>query len=242
MPDLTETKVFCALDTVDLTQAVQWAAAVTRAGCGIKLGLEFFNANGPDGVKRVMESQPDAPLFLDLKFHDIPNTVAGAVRAACALRPAYMNVHAGGGLAMMQAARAAAREQAARLSIPAPRILAVTALTSLDDEALQQVGFAQGSRDTVLRLAKLTQQAGLSGIVCSAFEIEAVRAACGPDFALMVPGIRPADSKADDQKRVMTPERAISAGATHIVIGRPITGAANPAAAAQAIIGSLRAA
>lgn len=242
MTDLTRTKVFCALDTIDLPQAVEWAAAVTRAGCGIKLGLEFFNALGPDGVRRVTGSQPDAPLFLDLKYHDIPNTVAGAVRAACALRPAYLNVHAAGGLAMMQAAREAANEESARLGVSAPRVLAVTILTSLDDAALAQAGYAQGSRDTVLRLAALAQEAGLAGIVCSAHEIEAVRAACGPNFALMVPGIRPAGSAVGDQKRVMTPEQAVAAGATHIVVGRPITAAAHPGDAARAIVDSLQAA
>ena len=180
-------------------------------------------------------------LFLDLKFHDIPNTVAGAVRAACALRPAYMNVHAAGGRTMMRAAADAAAEEAARGGFAAPRLLGVTVLTSLDDAALAETGCAGGSADTVLRLAALAQESGMAGIVCSAHEIEAVRRACGPDFVLMVPGIRPAGSAAADQKRVMTPERALAAGATHLVIGRPISEAADPAAAARAIIGSLAA-
>lgn len=233
------TPVFCAIDTTDLARAQELAAAVAAAGCGIKLGLEFFNAHGPDGVRRVCAAQDGVPLFLDLKYHDIPNTVAGAVRAGCALRPAYMNVHAGGGVAMMEAARDAADEEAARRGMARPKILAVTVLTSLDDAALAADGHGENSAALVLRRAEMAQAAGLDGIVCSALEIEAVRAACGPDFVLMVPGIRPAGSAADDQKRVMTPARAFAAGATHLVIGRPIAAAADPQKAAREIMDSL---
>ncbi|MBU0858310.1 MAG: orotidine-5'-phosphate decarboxylase [Alphaproteobacteria bacterium] len=230
--------VFCAIDTTDTARAVNLAQTLSVTGCGIKLGLEYFNAQGPDGI-RAVRAAADAPLFLDLKYHDIPNTVAGAVRAACALEPAYMNVHASGGAEMMRAAHDAAGEEAARLDIDAPQILAVTILTSLDDAALADIGYARQSRDQVLRLAELTQAAGLAGIVCSAHEIAAVRAACGPEFILMVPGIRPAGSSSDDQKRIMTPPEALSAGATHLVIGRPITGATDPAAAAREILATL---
>lgn len=234
--------VFCAIDTIDTARAVKLAGDMVRAGCGLKLGLEFFNANGPHGVHAVMESQGLAktpPLFLDLKFHDIPNTVAGAVRAATVLKPAYLNVHAGGGREMMKQALAAAHESAAALNIAPPRLLAVTILTSLDDAALAETGFAGGSRDSVLRLATLTQEAGLAGIVCSAHEIEAIRRECGPDFILMVPGIRPAGSDHGDQKRVMTPAEALAKGATHLVIGRPITAADDPESTARAILQSL---
>lgn len=221
--------VFCAIDTDDIEHAVKLAASVGPVTGGIKLGLEFFNAHGPQGVARVMEAAEDAQLFLDLKYHDIPNTVAGAVRAACAAtNPAFINVHAAGGLEMMKAAKAACA--------PGTKLLAVTILTSLSSVELGDVGF-EGPADTcVARLAKLTKQAGLDGVVCSALEIAALRKALGPDFILMVPGIRPSGSDAGDQKRIMDPQAAIAAGASHLVIGRPITQARDPAAAAQEIL------
>ena len=234
-------RIFCAIDTTDTARAVTIAGQVAAAGCGIKLGLEYFNAHGPEGVSAVTTAHAKVPLFLDLKYHDIPNTVAGAVRAACRLRPAYLNVHAAGGREMMKAALAAAQEESARLGTVAPQILAVTILTSMDETAMADVGYKGGSAETVLRLAALTQEAGLSGIVCSAHEIAAVRKACGPDFILMVPGIRPAGADTNDQKRVMTPAQALAAGATHLVIGRPITGANDPGAAAQAIMAEMAA-
>lgn len=232
-------KIFCAIDTTDIAKAKSLAAAIAPVTGAIKLGLEFFNANGPQGVREVLSAVPGAPLFLDLKFHDIPNTVAGAVRAATRLGPAYLNVHASGGAGMMRAAADAAREESARLGIAAPVLLGVTVLTSLDDAALEDVGQKTPASDQVRRLAELSQKAGLGGVVCSAHEIATLRAACGRDFVLMVPGIRPAGSETADQKRVMTPRAAIAAGATHLVIGRPITGAPDPAAAARAILESL---
>lgn len=232
-------KIFCAIDTTDIERAKTLAAALAPVTGAIKLGLEFFNANGPQGVREVLAAAPSAPLFLDLKFHDIPNTVAGAVRAATRLAPTYLNVHASGGAEMMRAAADAAREEAARLGITPPVLLGVTVLTSLDDAALEEVGQKTPASDQVRRLAELSQKAGLGGVVCSAHEIVSLRAACGPDFALMVPGIRPEGSDSADQKRVMTPRAAIAAGATHLVIGRPITGAADPAGAARAILESL---
>lgn len=224
--------VFCAIDTDDIEQAVKLAAAIGPVTGGIKLGLEFFNAHGPQGVARVMAAAGGAQLFLDLKFHDIPNTVAGAVRAACkATNPAYLNVHAAGGLEMMRAAKAACA--------PGTKLLAVTILTSLSTVELGDVGF-EGPADTcVARLAKLAKQAGLDGVVCSALEIAALRKALGPDFILMVPGIRPKGAEAGDQKRIMDPQAAIAAGASHLVIGRPITQSPDPAAAAQQILESL---
>ncbi len=232
-------RIFCAIDTTDTARAVDLAARVAQAGCGIKLGLEYFNAHGPDGIRRVTDAHTQVPLFLDLKYHDIPNTVAGAVRAACALTPAYMNVHAAGGLEMMKAAMDSARDESAKRGIAVPKMLAVTILTSLDDTAINAVGYAGAAADNVLRLAALTQAAGIDGIVCSAHEIAAVRKECGTDFVLMVPGIRPAGADSGDQKRVMTPAQAMAAGATHLVIGRPITGAADPGAAARAIIAEM---
>lgn len=232
-------EIFCALDTTDIERAKAWAGALSPA-CGLKLGLEFFNAHGPQGVRDVLSVVPGAIVFLDLKYHDIPNTVAGAVRAAVSLRPAYFNVHASGGAEMMRAALDAAKEEGARLGCAAPKLLAVTVLTSLDDAGLERVGQAGPATDQVRRLAALAQESGLDGVVCSAHEIAALRTACGPDFVLMVPGIRPAGAQVGDQKRVMTPAAAMQAGASHLVIGRPITGVADPAEAARAILQSIR--
>lgn len=223
--------IYCAIDKPDLDAAKALVAQIVPAGCGVKLGMEFFNANGPDGVRAVMDSAPGASIFLDLKYHDIPNTVAGAVRAASALGVDYLNVHAAGGLEMMRAAKDACA--------PTTKLIAVTVLTSLDDDNLRAVGVATPAADQVERLALLTKEAGLDGVVCSAHEIARLRSVCGPDFALMVPGIRPVGADMGDQKRVMTPPDAMAAGATHLVIGRPISQADNPAAAAQDIMASL---
>lgn len=225
-------KIYSAIDTPDLNRALDLARMIAGAGCGIKMGLEFFNANGPQGVKTIMDAAPDISIFLDLKYHDIPNTVAGAIRSVCAhVQPAYLNVHAAGGIEMMRAAREACP--------PETKLLAVTVLTSLDDANLESVGQKAPASDQVKRLALLTKNAGLDGVVCSAHEIKSLRESCGPDFILMVPGIRPAGSDAGDQKRVMTPQDAMNAGASHLVIGRPITQAANPAQAARDILDSL---
>ena len=224
--------IFCALDTPDLNQATAWAKQIGPVTGALKLGMEFVNAFGPQGIEAVQKAAPDAALFIDLKFHDIPNTVAGAVRATCNnFAPAYLNVHAAGGVEMMQAAKEACGT--------ATKLLAVTILTSLDQESIRMVGYQHELSDQVTRMAKLTQDSGLDGVVCSALEIEQIRALCGPSFELMVPGIRPAGAQTQDQKRVMTPEQALSAGATHLVIGRPITGAADPAAAAQDILDTI---
>ncbi len=226
--------IYCAVDNPDLATAKALVAQIVPAGCGVKLGMEFFNANGPQGVRAIMESAPGASIFLDLKYHDIPNTVAGAVRAASALGVDYLNVHAAGGLEMMRAAKDACA--------PGTKLLAVTVLTSLDDANLRSVGQSTPAADQVKRLALLTQEAGLDGVVCSSHEIKVLRDSCGPDFILMVPGIRPAGADVGDQKRIMTPADAMGQGATHLVIGRPITQAPDPAQAAKAIGESLHAA
>lgn len=234
------TKIFCAIDTPDPARAAALAEAMSRVpGCGIKLGLEYFSYNGTKGVAEIKQKFPDLPLFLDLKYHDIPNTVASAFKAFAQLGVDYLNLHAAGGREMMVMAREALETEAEKLGKVASKILGVTVLTSLDDENLKSVGQATPAKEQVLRLASLTQAAGLAGIVCSAHEIAAVRAALGPDFVLMVPGIRPAGSDKGDQKRVMTPHEAFSAGATHLVIGRPITGASDPAQAAAEIVAGL---
>lgn len=230
MPIASADRVFCAVDTTDLDIARALAARLSGHVGGLKLGLEFFTANGAEGVRRVI-GEDGPPLFLDLKFHDIPNTVAGAVRAALALKPAFLTIHASGGPAMI----AAAAEAAAGLPGPRPRILAVTVLTSLDDGDLEAVGQARPAFDQVRRLALLAREAGADGVVCSPAEVAAVRSATGPDFVLMVPGIRPVWAAANDQKRVMTPAEAVAAGADHLVIGRPITGAADPGLAADRV-------
>jgi orotidine-5'-phosphate decarboxylase len=235
-PDDPKDRIFVALDTQDLSRAANLARALAGLVGGVKLGKEFFTAQGPDGVRAVAGGER---LFLDLKFHDIPNTVAGAVRAAVHLRPAIVNVHASGGQAMMQAAAEAAREAAEDAEVPRPLVLAVTVLTSLNDDDLAAVGQAGPASDQVLRLARLAQESGLDGVVCSPQEIAALRRACDPAFVLVVPGIRPDWAARDDQKRVMTPAEAQAAGADYLVIGRPITGAEDPAAAARRIAGEL---
>ena len=233
------TQIYCAIDTPDVARATELARLVSDAGCGVKLGLEFFASNGPAGIAAVSKACPDAQIFMDVKFHDIPNTVAGALRGAARLGVAYVNVHASGGADMMRAGQDALVDESARLGLPTPKLLAVTVLTSIDEVALQSVGMQGPAKDQVVRLARLTQQSGLAGIVCSGQEISLVRAALGADLVLMVPGIRPVGSEVGDQKRVMTPKEAMDAGATHLVIGRPITGATDPAAAARAILETL---
>lgn len=224
--------IYVALDTTDLDYARQLAERVRPHVGGLKLGLEFFSAHGPDGVRAFADF--GLPIFLDLKFHDIPNTVAGAVRAVAGLGAGIVNLHAAGGSAMMKAAL-----EAARAANPKTKVIAVTVLTSLSDDDLIAVGQTPPARDQVLRLAGLTKDCGLDGVVCSALEITALRAALGPDFMLVVPGIRPAGSDIGDQRRVMGPAEALAAGADILVIGRPITGASDPAAAARDIALSL---
>ncbi len=225
-------RIFVALDTQDLGRAAALARELAGLVGGVKIGKEFFTAHGPDGVRAVAGG---VPLFLDLKFHDIPNTVAGALRSAIHLRPAFVNVHAAGGRAMLEAAVQAVAEGAEDAEVPRPRLLGVTVLTSLGEDDLGEVGQAGPLADQVLRLARLAQSCGLDGVVCSPREIAALKAACGPDFVLMVPGIRPNWAASGDQKRVMTPAEALAAGADYLVIGRPVTGAQDAAAAARRI-------
>ena len=229
--------IFCAIDTPSRQTALAVAGQVAPHVGGLKLGLEFFNANGPDGVRAI--TALGAPLFLDLKLHDIPNTVAGGIRSAVMLGPAFVTVHASGGRAMMRAAADAASEAADRLGAERPRLLGVTVLTSLDSDDLAAVGQDPAVADQVDRLAALARESGLDGIVCAPQEIARLRRTCGPEFILMVPGIRPAGADAGDQKRVMTPEEAMALGADHLVIGRPITAAGNPGEAARIIADGL---
>ncbi len=218
------TGIFCALDTPDLDRAATLAKSLSAAGAGIKLGLEFFASHGPAGVVHVMqEAGKDTALFLDLKFHDIPNTVKGAVRAVLPLCPSFLTVHASGGTEMMQAALDAAAQ-----SPKPPLVLAVTVLTHMNAQSLGAVG--QGTvQEQVLRLARLAVKAGMNGLVSSPQELSLLRGEFGRDVTLVVPGIRPKGTSAGDQQRIMTPEDAVAAGADWLVIGRPVTEAADPA-------------
>jgi orotidine-5'-phosphate decarboxylase len=210
-------RIFVAIDTPDLGRAVEIAEAVRGHAGGVKLGLEFFSAQGSAGIKRVAEL--GLPIFLDLKFHDIPNTVANAVRALAPLQPAMLTVHAAGGQAMLSAAKAAAPA--------ATKVVAVTVLTSLDEADLACTGVNSAPSDQVVRLAMLARDSGVDGVVCSGAEVAIVRG-LWPEGTLVVPGVRPAGAEVADQKRVVTPREAFEDGASVIVIGRPITGAPDP--------------
>jgi orotidine-5'-phosphate decarboxylase len=218
-----------ALDTSDVTVATRWTAAVAPYVSTVKVGLELFSAEGPAAVEKV-RAAADVDLFLDLKLHDIPATVAGAARALAPLRPRLLTVHAGGGPAMVAAAAEA---------IPDTLIAAVTILTSLSAEDLDRLGIEGTPDEAVTRLARLAVDAGARALVCSPREVALVRAAVGPGVVLVTPGVRPAGADVNDQARVATPEQAIADGADLLVIGRPITAAADPAAAAAAIAASL---
>ncbi len=229
--NLPDVPVFCAIDTTEMARAEALSRAASAAGMGIKLGKEFFTSFGPAGVNRLTRDGA-LPFFLDLKFHDIPNTVAGAVRAACALNPGILNVHASGGRAMLRAAVAAAQESAGARR---PLVIAVTLLTSLDAADLDALGITGTITDRAVELARLAKRNGVDGAVCAATEIQAIRKACGKTFKLVVPGIRPQGSDLADQKRTLSPLDALNLGADYLVIGRPISAADDPARAAHAI-------
>lgn len=224
---MNSTKIIVALDFADAASALILVERLDPALCRLKVGKELFTAAGPEFVRTLVARGYD--VFLDLKFHDIPHTVAAACRAAAGLGVWMLNVHASGGSRMMTAAREA-------LSNPAgPLLIAVTVLTSMSAEDLSEVGVTDAPADQVLRLARLAQQCKLDGVVCSAQEASMLRADLGANFRLVTPGIRPAGFDAGDQRRVMTPVQALSAGATDLVIGRPITAAADPLVALQQI-------
>ncbi len=220
--------IYVAVDTAQLKVAQKLVAAVAPHVGGIKLGLQFFAANGPAGVRKLAEA--GLPVFLDLKFHDIPNTVSRAVQSVGTLAPAVITVHASGGRAMLTRAK--------KVAPAGTRVVAVTVLTSLSDRDLADTGVKRSAAQQVEALARLARSCGLDGIVCSPLEVAAVKAAW-PDGYFVVPGIRPAGSDAGDQKRSGTPQSALAAGASMLVIGRPITKAADPAEAARAIAASL---
>jgi orotidine-5'-phosphate decarboxylase len=225
--------IYCALDTADPAAARAMAKRLAGLIGGVKLGLEFFSANGPAGVARI--ARLGLPVFLDLKLHDIPNTVARAVSALMTLEPAILTLHGSGGADMLRAAAEAAHETAEKLGVKKPRLAAVTVLTSLSQSDLEDMGIAEPMPDRVLRMATLAQECGLDAAVCSAAEVAALRNACGKAFTLIVPGVRPEWAEPGDQKRITTPREARALGADILVIGRPITAAKNPREAAQRI-------
>ncbi|NBC50040.1 MAG: orotidine-5'-phosphate decarboxylase [Gammaproteobacteria bacterium] len=234
MPSSPQTRIIVALDFASAEAALALADRLDPAQCRVKVGKELFTRAGPAVVEQLVSRGLD--VFLDLKYHDIPNTVAGACAAAADLGVWMLNVHAAGGLAMMQAARERLAQTAA-----APLLIAVTVLTSLDTDDLAAIGCAGSPRDRVQTLAELALQAGLDGLVCSPQEVAVLRERFGPQPLLVTPGVRPADTASGDQKRTMTPAEAIAAGADHLVIGRPITAAPDPMAAVEAIRAELSA-
>lgn len=229
---MSDPRIIVALDYDALDEALAFADRVDPARCRLKVGKQLFTRHGPEAVSRL--TGRGFEVFLDLKFHDIPNTVANACRAAADLGAWMVNVHAQGGRRMMEAAREGVGDHG-------PRLVAVTVLTSLGAEDLIDLGATEPPRDLVLRLAALAEDAGLDGVVCSPREITELRAARGDDFLLVTPGIRPAGADQGDQRRVMTPAEALAAGSSYLVIGRPITAAAEPMAALAAIEGELAA-
>jgi orotidine-5'-phosphate decarboxylase len=233
--------VLVALDVGSAARAAALADRLRGTVGGFKIGKQLFTAEGPAFV-REMVGRGDR-VFLDLKFHDIPNTVAGAVQSAVATGAWMVNVHASGGRRMMEAAAAAAADSAAKLGAARPLVIGVTVLTSLDQAQLQEIGVDRPVLDHVVALARLAQASGLDGVVASPQEIAAIRAACGDGFLIVTPGIRPhaGGTPSDDQARTMSAEQALAAGASYLVIGRPITGAPDPAAAADAIAKQLAA-
>lgn len=225
---MTDPRIIVALDYAEAKPALELAARLDPAMCRLKVGKELFTAEGPRLVESLVHK--GFGVFLDLKFHDIPNTTAKACEAAARLGVWMVNVHASGGRAMMETAREALEKSASR-----PLLIAVTILTSMDEATLAEIGMGGGVLGSVTRLASLAQQSGLDGVVCSAQEAPQLRQTLGSDFKLVTPGIRPRDASLDDQSRVVTPAQAIANGSSYLVIGRPITKAPDPLAALHAI-------
>ena len=229
----SKNRIFVALDTPDLEYALALSKDLLGFIGGVKLGKEFFTANGLDGVKKIAKS--GMPIFLDLKFHDIPNTVAGAVKSSLQVNPSIITIHASGGRAMLEAAANMVEQKPA----PKPLLIGVTLLTSIDNEDLTQIGITQPLEDHVLLLAELAKSSGLDGVVCSAKEVSIIKQAFGDLLKIIVPGIRPNLSGQNDQKRFVTPGQAIKNGADLLVIGRPITETLDPVEATMEIVNEI---
>ena len=232
---MSHDQLIVALDVDNWTAANELVATLSDDVKWFKVGKQLFTAVGPTSVKLLREAEKDS--FLDLKFHDIPNTVAGAVGSATKIGANIINIHASGGLEMMRAAAEVAEKQVSELGIPKPMLLGVTILTSVNEATFQHdFGTQRKLSDQVAYLAKLSQRAGLDGVCASPLEIGLIREVCGDDFVIVTPGVRPAWAAANDQQRVMTPAEAIDAGADYIVVGRPITASDNPREAARRIL------
>ncbi|MGB7296162.1 MAG: orotidine-5'-phosphate decarboxylase [Candidatus Aminicenantales bacterium] len=232
-------RIIIALDVGTKEEALALAGELKDARV-FKIGMELFTAEGPALIEAA--AAMGKRIFLDLKYHDIPNTVGGAVRSAARHGIHMLTLHAAGGKDMMAAAARAAGEESARTGKPRSILLGVTVLTSLKDDDLRQIGYAESTADQVLRLALLAQSAGLDGVVCSPHEIEVIKKECGADFLVVTPGIRPAWAASQDQKRIMTPAEAVRRGADYLVIGRPVTGAPSPHLAFLRIVSELESA
>jgi len=226
-------KIILALDVDSMDEAGRWVEMLYDNVGLFKVGKQLFTSSGPDVVRMIKGK--GGGVFLDLKFHDIPNTVAMASVEALRLGVDMFNVHALGGYQMMAVTADAIAAEAERLSVRKPLFIAVTILTSMNEEAVREVGISSNVRDEVIRLARLAKKAGLDGVVASPHEIELIKESCGDDFIVVTPGVRPSFASADDQKRIMTPSEAVRAGADYLVIGRPITKAERPEEAAKAI-------
>lgn len=233
--DDARNRIVFALDVNGLDEIDRWAALLSGRVGMFKVGKELFTAEGPAAVKSVQRHGGN--VFLDLKYHDIPTTVARAMVEAARLGVHLVNLHALGGAEMMETAVAAVHREFS--ASERPRLLAVTVLTSSTAETLRQVGIDHPVQDMVVRLALLAKASGMDGVVASPLEIEPIRAACGPDFLIVTPGVRPGFAAVDDQKRIMTPAQAVAAGADYLVIGRPIAKAVDPAAAVELIINEI---
>ena len=232
---MSQNQLIVALDVENLAAANGLVTTLSDEVKWFKVGKQLFTKVGPAAVKSLHDVKKN--VFLDLKFHDIPNTVAGAVASGTQIGANMINLHASGGVEMMRAAAAAAKQQAAELGVPKPTLLGVTILTSVDEMSFQaDFGTQRQLGDQVAYLAELAQRAGLDGVVASPLEIRLIRQVCGNDFVIVTPGVRPAWASSNDQQRVMTPAEAIDAGANYIVVGRPITASDNPREAARRIL------
>ncbi len=232
---LLKNPLIIALDVNTLEEAESLADRLSPYAGGFKVGMQLYNSVGPEVVRRLC--QKNVPVFVDLKLHDIPNTVAGAVSVLTRHGAAILNVHAAGGMDMMRAAVKAAHGEAARAAIVPPLVVAVTILTSISQDVFNlEIGFTGSIWERAAKWAVLAKEAGLDGVVASPLEIVPIRKACGEDFVIITPGVRPAGAAADDQKRTMTPSEAVRQGATYLVVGRPITAAPDPVSAAKSIL------